>query len=149
MSTISRFCIISRLKGTSNFQASWTLHFYLLFVTCLCYSLLVTAYLCHLLVAYPLLLIFFYLLKTQAKHLVEHWTNSSPPNYQAGRPSFGSILLHSHPNKPHILKQSELPFSPQDILNWGNVMYSQLGLLPYTAYHIDNILDSAWNVQGS
>ena len=80
MSTISRFCIISRLKGTSNFQASWTLHFYLLFViavtnyrpltsffvvleyshllfvTCLCYLLLVTAYLCHLLVAYPLLL---------------------------------------------------------------------------------------------
>ena len=85
MSTISRFCIISRLKGTSNFQASWTLHFYLLFViavtnyrpltsffvvleyshllfvTCLCYLLLVTAYLCHLLVAYPLLLIFCYL----------------------------------------------------------------------------------------
>ena len=41
------------------------------------------------------------------------------------------------------LQQPELPFSAQDIVDWGNSMYSQQPLLPHMAY----CMDDTWNMQ--
>ena len=43
------------------------------------------------------------------------------------------------------LQQPELPFSAQDIVDWGNGMYSQQPLLPCMAY----CMDDTWNMQNS